>query len=85
MNLAFLVAVCSCNVILGENFKSEMGFMEERIERTEADESRQVYMEVMDNASRLAVISTVVMMFNLIKEFTECFLASCRCQLYVIS
>ena len=59
MNLAFLVAVCSCNVILGENFKSEMGFMEERIERTEADESRQVYMEVMDNASRLAVISTV--------------------------
>ena len=59
MNLAFLVAVCSCNVILGENFKSEMGFMEERIERTEADESRKVYMEVMDNASRVAVISTV--------------------------
>jgi len=59
MNLAFLVAVCSCNVILGENFKSEMGFMEERIERTEADESRKVYMEVMANASRLAVISTV--------------------------
>ena len=59
MNLAFLVAVCSCNVILGENFKSGMGFMEERIERTEADESREVNMEVMANASRVAVISTV--------------------------
>ena len=59
MNLAFLVAVCSCNVILGEIFKSEMGFMEERLERTEADESREVNMEVMANASRVAVISTV--------------------------
>ena len=27
----------------------------------------------------------VVMMFNVIKKFTECFLVSCRCQLYVIS
>ena len=59
MNLAFLVAVCSCNVILGEIFKSEMGFMEERIERTEADESREVNMEVMANASRVALISRV--------------------------
>ena len=59
MNLAFLVAVCSCNVILGEIFKSEMGFMEERLERTEADESREVNMEVMANASRVALISTV--------------------------
>ena len=33
--------------------------MEERIERTEAYESIEVNMEVMDNASRMAVISTV--------------------------